>query len=376
MSIKIPFPAGIALGETFCNRKEERENLLQNIVNNQHCVLASPRRYGKTSLIMQSLGENKIPHCLIDFFPATHIAFVRNAILSGVSHLLTQLLPFHKKVPHQLAVFFKNLNPRIVLSAMGQQVELSPHNTPEKNIMEALLGLDETAKMLKKRVVMVLDEFQQIGSLNEGHEVEASIRHAVERSRWVTYIFSGSNRRLLTQMFNDKRRPLYHLCELIKLNRISREEFSKFIQSAAKKKWGGTFSEEAVKEILNATQCHTYYLNALCRSLWKFSAIPTAAQVETAWQNSIKAHHSWISEDVGDLSVNQRIILAALAHEPSRELQGQAFCNKTGLTPASIKRALDTLLEKDFVFQDSQKFYQVLDPAILTYLRNIPYFDF
>jgi hypothetical protein len=128
--------------------------------------------------------------------------------------------------------------------------------------------------------------------------------------------------------------------------------------------------------VLNATQCHTYYLNALCRRLWKFSTIPTAAQVETAWQNSVKEQHSWISEDVGDLSVNQRIILAALAHESVREPQGQAFCNKTGLTPASIKRALDTLLEKDFVFQDSQKFYQVLDPAILTYLRNIPYFDF
>jgi AAA+ ATPase superfamily predicted ATPase len=376
MAIKIPFPAGVALGETFCNRHQERENLFENIISNQHCVLVSPRRYGKTSLIMQTLKENKIPHCLIDFFPATHISFVRNAILSGVGHLLTQLLPFHKKIAHSLLIFFKNLNPRIVLSAMGKQVELSPHNTPEKNIIEALMGLDETAKMLKTRVVMVFNEFPQIGNLKQGHEIETSVRHAVERSRWVTYIFSGSNRRLLTQMFNDKKRPLYHLCELIKLDRISREEFSKFTQTAAKKKWGRFFSEEVVKEILELTQCHTYYLNALCRRLWKLPAIPNVKQVEELWKKGINEQHSWISEDVGNLSVNQRLVLAALAYQPVQEPQGQAFCKLTGLTPASIKRALDTLLEKDFVFQNSQRFYQVLDPAILTYLRSIPYFNF
>ena len=172
---------------------------------------------------------------MVDFLPATNLYFVKSAILTGVGGLLTQLLPLHKKLTQKILSFFTQLNPKIVLSAMGQEVEFVPRQAPEKSIIDALLGLDNLAKVLAVQVVVVFDEFQQIGTLNESHEIEASIRHAVERSQHVSYVFSGSNRHLLSQMFNDKRRPFYHLCELMRLGRIARNDYLEFIQAAARK---------------------------------------------------------------------------------------------------------------------------------------------
>lgn len=370
------FPSGLAVGPAFCNRVHERASLKQSMVANQHTVLISPRRYGKTSLIFQVLHENQFPNCVIDFLPATHLNFVKNAIVDAVSSLLTQLLPLHKKLGQKLIDFFANLNPKIVLSAGGQHVELAPQLTAKKTIVEALLNLDELAKSLKTRIVMVLDEFQQISTLSESHEIEASLRHVVERSQYVTYIFSGSNRHLLNEMFNDKKRPFYHLCELTKLDRITKNDYSKFIQNAAQKKWKKKIAEDAVQEILDLTQCHTYYVNALCRQLWKLSEVPNVEQIKQQWQKSVQEQYPWIASDVGGLSINQRIVLAALAFEPMQELQGRAFCKRVDLTPASVKRAVDFLSERDFIFQDADGYYRVLDPAIFTYLRQITFFDF
>ncbi len=74
-------------------------------------------------------------------------------------------------------------------------------------------------------------------------------------------------------------------------------------------------------------------------------------------------------------SVNQRIVLAALAYAPTDEPQGQSFSIKTRLAPSNIKRTLDVLIIKDFIFQDKNSFYKALDPAMMIYLRNIPFFN-
>ena len=259
---------------------------------------------------------------------------------------------------------------------MGQQVELRPQQSAEKSITEALMGLDELAKTFKEPVVVVMDEFQQIGVLSQYHAVEASIRHAVERSEYVAYIFSGSNRHLLSQMFNDKSRPFYHLCEIMKLERIAPLHYRDFIQAAAKKQWKKMLSDDALNEILKLTERHTYYVNALCRQLWKLEKCPTLRQVQECWTLSVSEQYPWIADEVGRLTPNQRLILAALAYQPTMNLQSQTFSKRIGLSPSSIKTAMKPLSDRDLIYQDDQGVYHVLDPAMLTYLKSISAFQF
>lgn len=351
----------------------KRELINQCILSNEHLVLASPRRYGKTSLVLKVIDEKCFPHCAIDFLPATNQQYVKNAILTGAGNLLSSILPKSGKIKRKLLDIFENMNPKIILSALGQSVELTSQETPSKSIITALINLDKAAIDVKKRVVFLMDEFQQIDSIGGSHEIEASIRHVVERSKNITYIFSGSNRHILEQMFNDKKRPLYHLCSLVKIDRIPQEDYMAYLEKAAKKKWNQVLPTTIIDQIFNLTERHTYYVSYLCRQLWKLPTPPSLFDVNTTWKEYVDDQLPWITDDIGRLSANQRSVLAGISSEPTNEPQGQLFSNKTNLLPTSIKRALDTLIKLNMIYQDANGYYYILDPAVATYLRRIKF---
>ena len=372
------FPPGLALGKAFCNRVQERGMLKKAILKNEHLVMISPRRYGKTSLITQAIQENNIAYCSIDFLPATNSQYIKNIILDGVGDLLPQILPKQKVAMQKLLGFFKGLNPKFSVSVfkMGVSVELSGAQPAPKSIIEALMGLDQVAEELNKKVVVLLDEFQQISSLSDNHTIEASIRHAVERSKNVTYIFSGSDRHALELMFNDKNRPLFHLCKLVRIERIHHQDFSQFIQAAAGLHWKNPLPDEVIAKILELTECHTYYVNYLCRQLWDDEKCPDQLErVEEVWAQCVANQLPWITDDIGKLSANQRAVLAALVAQPTKEIFSQAFLEKTGLQISSIRRVIDSLQKSNMIQKNKEGIYSVLDPAITTYLRTLPHFS-
>jgi uncharacterized protein len=82
------FPLGIAKGEAFCNRVSERKRLISNTERNKHTIVISPRRYGKSSLVLCSLEEMKLPYERVDLFVAVNIKTVEEQILKGVKNLI------------------------------------------------------------------------------------------------------------------------------------------------------------------------------------------------------------------------------------------------------------------------------------------------
>lgn len=372
------FPPGLALGKAFCNRVMEREITRKAILRGEHIVLVSPRRYGKTSLITQVIHENKIPFSSMDFLPATNSLYVKNVILTGISETLSQILPKQKLMAEKLLGFLKGLNFKLsgTWQGLGIGVELSSISPPHESITNALMGLDRVAQEINKKVVLLMDEFQQVSSISESHTIEASIRHAVERSKMVTYVFSGSDRHTLEQMFNDKNRPLYHLCKLVRIDRIHKEDFAKFIQEAAIIKWGKPLDNDVVNRILRLTECHTFYVNYLCRQLWGYEELPNEARVEKEWEVYVKNQLPWITDDIARLSANQRAVLLALVVNPTKEIFKHQFLEQVGLQISSIKRAVETLQKNNMIYKNEEGVYFVLDPAIASHLRTIrPFFQ-
>ncbi len=367
------FPPGLALGIAFCNRVGERETIKNALLRGEHIVIVSPRRYGKTSLITQVIQENKISFSSMDFLPATNSQYVKNVILTGISESLSQVLPKQKVMAEKLLGFLKGFNFKLSGSwhGFGVGVELFSSSPPYESITNALMGLDKVAQEVNKKVVLLMDEFQQVRSISESHTIEASIRHAVERSKMVTYVFSGSDRHTLEQMFNDKSRPLYHLCKLIRIDRIHKEDFAKFIQEASVVKWGKPLDNYVVEKILGLTECHTFYVNYLCRQLWGYKEMPTEDAVEQEWERYVKNQLPWITDDIARLSANQRAVLSALVINPTKEIFKQQFLDQVGLQISSIKRAIDSLQKSNMVYKNENGVYFVLDPAIANHLRTI-----
>ncbi len=370
------FPQGHAVGIAFCDRVIERKKLKVRFLNNEHTVLVAPRRYGKSSLIKQVLLDTKIPNTVIDLLPATNAFFVYRAIKTSVVSLLNELAPKTKPLRQKLLQFIQRFHPKLTLHLLGQQLEIATNQMPESSIIELLISLDTAANNLGKKVVICLDEFQQVGLLKNYHSIEAAIRHAAERSTRVTYVFSGSNRHLLSQMFHSKSRPLYHLCDLLRLDRIESTIYADILVSRVKKRWKSAVDKQVISEILSLTKCHAYYVNALCRSLWKETKKPTRLSVQKTWLDYIEMQKPWITDDLSRLSANQRNILAAIAYSEVSEPYSQEFTEKVKISASSIKKSLGVLLRDDHVYQDQTGFYRVLDPALETYLHAICHFDF
>lgn len=365
------FPEGIASGDTFINRIEERKNLAKKIKSNQHTVLIAPRRYGKTSLVTQVVNEMKTPCCSIDLLAAYSTEYVRDQIVDKVGRLAVELLPNISKAKEKLMNIFRQLKPEISIGVLGQKLSFNLSNSPLQDITELLLKLDETAKHFKKRAIIFMDEFQQISQLNNYHSIEASIRHAVERSENIIYIFSGSNRQLLEQMFGNHGRPLYRLCQIINLERMEKEPYTDHLQQLAKNRWKKTLPNETIEHIFTHTQLHPFYMNVLCQLLWECDAIVMADVVDKIWHDYVKTQRHIISHDVMELSPNQRKILTALARTPVKEIQSTHFIAPLKISASSAQQAVAVLLNKDLIYKCKEGFYRVLDPAVRYYLDVI-----
>ena len=364
------FPQGIATDNAFCNRETERAEIKNSIESHEHIVLMAPRRYGKSSLITQVLKENDSPGVCIDLFFVLTQTEVTKVITEYISKLISELLPKTKTASQKIINSITAINPKLTISIFGQKIEISTKQTTEKSISELLLALDHVCQKTKKSCVVVFDEFQQVGELKENHAIEAAIRHAVERSLQVSYIFCGSKRHLLNEMFSDKTRPLYHLCDLMSVDRIKSTSYQKFLNKKAKNKWKKYLDDDVISEILHLTENHPYYINALCRKLWRNESVISLAEVRHSWDKYVTQQGVWIANDLSRLTLNRRKVITALAYQSTNEPQGQVFSARVGLNPSGIKKTLADLNKFDMTYQDQNGYYHVLDPAISYFIRK------
>lgn len=367
------FPTNIAMGEAFCNRVKEWRLLLQYIKNNKHVVIIAPRRYGKTSLINQVLADSKYPYCLMELTLAVTPTDIEQIILRNVAELVQTILPRTKKAKQAVLNWFKWLNPQLILTVAGQKLIFTPEEKSQKssdNIAEVLKKLDALAKQMKKRVVVVMDEFQQLNEIN-GHAIEASIRHAMQYSKNTSYIFSGSNRHMLQTMFNNKHRPFYNACEILQLDRISETEYEAFIQQAAKVKWRKKLSNEALQKIFLLSECHPSYLNRICGYFWLIGKLPTEKDVEDFWSEFIASKRSEFTEDILRLSSNQKKVLVFLASNPTKHISSRETCLALELPEASVRQAVKKLRQDDYIYEDENKEFSILDPAMRDFIKSI-----
>lgn len=361
------FPLGMVSGEFFCNRIQEREQLKNNINKGQHTILVSPRRYGKTSLTFQVFADSS-PSLIsnnIDFLIAPDIQYIQNAILSCVGAVIPRILPHHKNITEKIKKFFSFSSSKLTLAASGPSIEFTHTQPPQETIVEALIGLDKIAQEENKRVALLFDEFQQIGVIKHCESVEAAIRHAAERTKRVSYIFSGSDRHLLTEMFDDNARPLYHLCVKMQLNRIATEEYNKHLQKLSQLRWQKKLDDEIITTILSCTKCHPYYTNFLCSQIWdNENPIQDKTKIVELWDQYVQSEQSRIAYELARLSPNQRAVIRVLATENINQPGGQYFLEKVRLPGTSALQAIEALTAKDIIYKDQEGYLVVLDPAV------------
>lgn len=367
------FSLGLATGGRFCNRSDERTTLSNNIRTGKHTVLVSPRRYGKSSLANKVIDDLKLPYTAIDLFVAYDDKLICEKLIAGISQLVAKMTPFSKKALQLVENCFKNA--RAVIKAGHIELELSfskPRFDPVTEILDTLHGLDKLAVKQKKRIVIFIDEFQNITFAQQASAIQGAIRSLAQQTKNIVFIFAGSSRKLLSHMFDDSNQPFYMLCKKMYLERIQPKHYFEYIQSASKTTWRQHLNNTVIEKILALTECHPLYVNLLCSELWLEKKAPDLHTVENTWDKCLQDEYRRIEAALEPLSVNQLNVLRAIGNSDHlTEPTGLTFIKTIGLSVASVQRAINYLYDYDYIYKDKTGIIGIIDPLIKKALREL-----
>lgn len=363
-----PFSIGIAKAGSFCNRTKELEDLERVAKNGQKLVLISPRRYGKSSLVLKVL--EKLKHegyktVYIDFFPISSEADFVSKLANSIIKELGRGVEPHT-FTEKLAKVFKKVIPRIELEQSGVSFSFKLDNNVKDNVIleDILEGLYLYVKKNKEKICLAFDEFQEIVELPESKKIEGILRSNIQKHDNVSYFFIGSRRRVLRDMFADKNRPFYKSALFYELQEIPEDEFSKYI-SERFKHTGKECSVSLAEKIYALVRGYPYYVQKLALFCWDLTEkVFTEDLLDNAYKLLLKNEAPGFEGIWSGLSISQKNLLKAFSNEPTDKPFAKDYLNKYKISAGGVQKAIKALLDKDIIEKREDGYYRLTDPIM------------
>ena len=319
---------------------------------------------------MHAIQKSGLPYVEVDFYMASSEKIIETYILNGIVELIGQALGPTDKLIVSIKKYVKALIPKLNIGGGLFQLELTSDSStdPASSVKEALLLIEQLLAEKKQQAVFMMDEFQNVGVIAQGKGIEAAIRHVAQKTKYLTIIFSGSNRKMLQTMFEDETRPLYKLCWKLALNRISEEHYYTHIQKASKQAWKQAMPQECVEKIIRLSERHPFYLNKLCDRLLTLhdKSMPTNKEIDQSWQAILNEEKSDAVKEISLLSNGQKKVLYSLANDPLAKITSKEILMSLQMTSSTVITAINGLEEKDVIEKIHGK-YQIINPVVKYY---------
>lgn len=369
-----PFVFGVRVeGDTFTDRKEETERLKANFTYGINTILISPRRMGKTSLVDKvcSLVESDdLKVARIDAFGCRSEADFINAFATAVVRATSGKW---EEWVENAKVFLSRFVPKI---SFGQDpltdFSLSLEYNASNNTTEEVLRLPEMIAAAKGyKIVVCIDEFQQIGDFQDSLAFQKKLRGVWQLQKNVSYCLYGSKKHMMEQMFQNHSYPFYRFGDLFYLDKISEEDWVIYICERFMAT-GKQISEELARMICKVTDRYSSYVQQLAWLVWlKTQTEATDADVNYGIDRLLDACEPLFIQQTEDLSAYQMNFLHALANGVHTGFtQSSVLKNYRLGTAANITRLKKALIEKDFVSVTSPKHLEISDPILTLWLKR------
>ncbi len=243
----------LAQGDFFTDRKNEIVQIKQYLDSENHLILISPRRYGKSSLVRKCVEEIGRPYIWLDMQYATSTA-------SFTAHLLKAVLARYpmERLKHELRHF--RIVPTATFNPMTNDYQFSfqPSETADTTMLEDVLRLLEKLSTPKAKLIVVLDEFQEVRNIDKN--LDKQLRSIMQMQSGLNYIFLGSQEGMMLEIFERKKSPFYHFGSLMRLDKIPYDDFYRFVLERLPEI---PAKEQVTADILSFTSCHPYYTQQL-----------------------------------------------------------------------------------------------------------------
>ena len=370
-NINNPFYFGNEVkNNNFCNRISELRELQQDIANGINVLLYAPRRFGKTSILKKiqiTLDENTNYKVIyFDFFTvATIDEFIQK-------YFNTIVLSFENK-PQKALKLLKNTlrirpNINMTISANGDiSYTLSLTKKEQNNTLEDVVNLPfKYANKFDKKVLIIFDEFQEIVQFN----IEKKLRSIIQNhSHYVSYVFSGSKKSILSQMFNNKNRAFYKSVKHLHINEILLNDWLGFI----KNKFAFTdkyISTKYIKKAFNITNGFPYYMQQLMYFIWDKTQKQVNANIMNDAINLMLERENDIYSIVWtNLTLNQKKTLKYIVKNDGKKLYSNDNLSEFDISATTLKSTTEALIKKDICDKKNDVYY-LLDPFMAYWLEK------
>lgn len=372
-----PFTFGdLALDDAFTDRDEELRVLVSDMRNGQNVLVFAPRRYGKSSLVLraaQAAVERRVlvAYCDLMKTPTKErlaAALARTIyadIASPVGHALERAGDLFRGL---------RVRPTIEVDADDGSLRFSfqpgRRRTDIDETIERLLELlGELAAERKRRVVIVFDEFQEIVSLDK--RFPNLMRAVFQTQPEVSHVYLGSKRHLLERIFNDRNEPFWRSAKQLEIGPIAPASFAPFLRDRFAAT-GKSIDDRALERLLEVTGGHPYATQELAYFVWELlppGGEALALDVEDGIAQVLRSEHNHFAQVWDDASRPQRLLLVALAEEPTRAVYGAAYHERHELPPTpTLQTALNGLLRKELAGRNREGEYCLIEPFLSEWL--------
>ena len=360
---------GYESAEYFCDRKAETRELITQLTNGNHAALISPRRMGKTGLIHHCFAQREIQEHYYTFL----IDIYATKNLQDMVYRMGQSIVNRLKTRGQSAIdgflrFVTSLRTGISFDGQGNaswNIGLGDIKSPDFTLEEIFNYL----KAADKRCIVAIDEFQAITDYPE-QNIEELMRTYVQDCRNAVFVFSGSQKSMMSEMFSSPARPFYQSVSLMFLKPVALSEYEIFAREHFEKA-GKQIADNVVRTIYERFDGTTWYLQKVFNQLFATKDSVIVSDVDKAVEQIISQNEEAYKDLLFQLTARQRDLLVAVSREnKAKQITGMTFVKRYHLSSASsVQKSAQSLMEKQLLTQQ-QGVYEVYDKFLSEWLSK------
>lgn len=351
--------------EYFCDRIDETAMLTNFLTNGNNVALMSPRRVGKTDLIRHSFQQE---HIKDDYYCFLIDIYATNSLHDFVSVFGKSILDALKPKGRKVWEGFLN-----ALLSVRSEISFDINGNPVWGLgvgamVPPQVTLDEIFAYLaaaEKHCLVPIDEFQQILYYNDHQNVEAALRTQIQKCTNANFIFAGSQRHMMSEMFLSPSRPFYQSVMPMSLTTIPLERYWAFAGPQFAKNGDRRISYEVVASVYQRFEGITANVQRIMNMLYMLTPKSETCgmeMIDRAIDTYLQLSSAYYSELLRQMPEKQRNVFLAIAAEGQvKSISGGKFVHKYHLpSTSSVVSAVKGLLEKDFITQNDNV-YSVYD---------------
>ncbi len=369
-----PFIYGTTVSaNSFTNRELEADKLRSNLLNGINTMIISPRRWGKSSLVEKVIkdinkNEKKTKTVLIDLFSVSSEeefleTFAREVIKASSSKWQEWMSSGKLFFKHLIPKLSFGIDPYTDFSLHFDWKELKKHSDEILNLPEIV------AKKKGVKMIICLDEFQNLSSFNDFLNFEKKMRAIWQRQKLVTYCLFGSRRHMMTDIFNNPAKPFYRFGDIMMLQKIQTDKWVKFICKGFKNS-DKLISEIEAEKIARVMKNHSWYVQQLAHYTWNLTKKDAGeAEIYTALQELINANSPLYQKEIETISTTQLNLLKAVAKGETKFTSAFVMQSYFLGTPRNVSKNKISLVNNDLV-HEVNGIFEFVDPAFELWFKK------